>query len=1354
MNALPAWYQSIAGLMGDSTVCLLVAKWTVLLAMAWLAHGLLARGNPRWRVALWRTTSSGIVVLPMLSWAPPIVEYRLAPADAPEGARSALIDPHRRTLPRGETMAKGQARGQPGHLLPGASESRSRTGGDHVATGDAFVAQSIQVVERAPRSDDARRIAASAAGDSDSPGAEVPGSAPAESRAARLGLLAAWCGEVIWLTGACILTVRLIVGWLSLVLLVRRSMAVPDGIDRECRELARLLGCRRAVPVRLTAELSSPCLAGTVHPVVLLPQWTCQDAPPDRLRAILAHELAHARNHDLAWNLVARVVAILLWFHPLAWRLQAAHAAACNAVCDAVAVEILGDVAAYSSTLARLALRAARRSPACGLAMARTSDVRRRIEALGRSGRATRLSWKRVMPTLVAGSAILLIIGGFRLTRAENSAPVPAPFDDQAERAPKVQAGDNAKPADQTSTAKQTFHAVATESGQPIEGVSIEYRGRFDGKNQQGTVMTGKDGMATVEYPAGAHIAYFEVTARKPNFVPVSLSLNDRLRSVDLAVISELRFEPGTTIGGIVKDEAGHPIEGAAINVYGRAKQEGDGGWISFQEIKTDAQGRWRLDVAPRDLAGVSATVTHPRYRMNGGPASRDLGSTIFLIQGPSLSGRVIDSAGRPVQGAEVGFGYDLFDPNAPIATANERGEFTIENCTRGTSIITAQADGFAPQIADVTLNERTRPIEIKLMEPGSVLRVRVVDAEGKPVAGAFFGANTWRGHRSLRLYRKTDNDGRVEWRSAPRDAVLYGTGNFGYMSKRWAELIADGREHVITLFPELVITGRVTDAQTGRPLPKFRLIRTNWLLGSQRGPLHDRWARNEAIEITGGRYTTRFSEPAEPFYLRVEADGYSPAESRGFKATEGNQTFDFALQPSQNQPTGTVVLPDGKPAAGAEVLVSTEHMGWLMQAGHFDSRVNAPRIKAGSDGRFSFTPPKDPYFLIAISDAGYAHVWPDDFAKTGTLVLQPWGKIEGELRIGRQPAPNQQVEFCPDPIQRGGKFYNLTYGYSALTDKQGRFTFDRVVPVAGDVSRNIPNASGGFPAWGWQEHALVKPGQTARVQLGGRGRPVIGCIVLDGAPATTVDWTKNQPVTIRVPLLEVKDSLTWRCFGSYFDKEGRFRVNDVPAGKYELEVIVNSDAYPKVRGDEAVIGSLRTTIIVPEAPDARPDVPIDLGAITVGLFETLKAGDLAPDFTVPRIAGEGRGDTLKLSDYRGKLILLDFWATWCGPCRAEMPAIKDIQKTFGGDGRFQMISISLDNTAEAAKRYIKEEGLLWAHGFTGNLLTGASVSNVYRVRQIPTTFLIGPDSRILARNLRGTELKEAVRKALEDRKL
>ena len=297
---------------------------------------------------------------------------------------------------------------------------------------------------------------------------------------------------------------------------------------------------------------------------------------------------------------------------------------------------------------------------------------------------------------------------------------------------------------------------------------------------------------------------------------------------------------------------------------------------------------------------------------------------------------------------------------------------------------------------------------------------------------------------------------------------------------------------------------------------------------------------------------------------------------------------------------------------------------------------------------------------------------------------------------------------------------------------------------------RVIDNAAAslGFPVWGWQERVEVKPNQTARVRIGGKGRPVIGRVVIDGTPETPVDWTKNHPVMIHVPYLELKDSLDWRSFGSHLDKDGRFHIEDVLPGRYELELAVNEGRL----GDET--GTVRMPVTVPKAPDGLPDDPLDLGTIRAELFEAIKVGDRAADFTIRRIAGKGKDDPFRLGDFAGKLVLLDYWATWCGPCVAEMPAIKDIQQTFGSDARFQLIGLSCDQTAEAAEQYIEQNSLVWTHGFAGNLLAGVNAGTVYKVRAIPSTFLIGPDGRVLAKNLLGAELKEAVRKALEDPKL
>jgi beta-lactamase regulating signal transducer with metallopeptidase domain len=105
--------------------------------------------------------------------------------------------------------------------------------------------------------------------------------------------------------------------------------------------------------------------------VILLPANQCEPQRAAELPAILAHELAHLGGRDLHWNQLFTGLAILLWFHPLAWRMRLAHADACDEVADAIAADYVGDARHYGGTLARLALQINRPATRAGLAMAR-----------------------------------------------------------------------------------------------------------------------------------------------------------------------------------------------------------------------------------------------------------------------------------------------------------------------------------------------------------------------------------------------------------------------------------------------------------------------------------------------------------------------------------------------------------------------------------------------------------------------------------------------------------------------------------------------------------------------------------------------------------------------------------------------------------------------------------------------------------------------------------------------------------------------------------------------------------------------------------------------------------------------
>lgn len=155
-----------------------------------------------------------------------------------------------------------------------------------------------------------------------------------------------------------------------------------------------------------------------------------------------------------------------------------------------------------------------------------------------------------------------------------------------------------------------------------------------------------------------------------------------------------------------------------------------------------------------------------------------------------------------------------------------------------------------------------------------------------------------------------------------------------------------------------------------------------------------------------------------------------------------------------------------------------------------------------------------------------------------------------------------------------------------------------------------------------------------------------------------------------------------------------------------------------------------------------RSDQPLGLGRMVLNEIKRLKVGRAVPDFDVEAVGG-GR---LKLADFRGKYVLLDFWATWCGPCIVELPQLKSIYDRFHEDARFAMIGLSADTNAAAAKKCIEMRGLKWHHGFIGR---GSKVQADFCVAEIPTKILIGPDGKLVAKNLEGTAIAAALEKAL-----
>ena len=158
---------------------------------------------------------------------------------------------------------------------------------------------------------------------------------------------------------------------------------------------------------------------------------------------------------------------------------------------------------------------------------------------------------------------------------------------------------------------------------------------------------------------------------------------------------------------------------------------------------------------------------------------------------------------------------------------------------------------------------------------------------------------------------------------------------------------------------------------------------------------------------------------------------------------------------------------------------------------------------------------------------------------------------------------------------------------------------------------------------------------------------------------------------------------------------------------------------------------------------EIKGNATVDTFVKQMSLLKAVQVGQPAPGFSI----NTAEGKAVNLSDYKGKYLLIDFWASWCQPCRQENPNVVKVYNKYKTKN-FDILGVSLDTDKAAWLAAVKADGLSWTHVSELKDFNGETTRK-YQVQAIPTSYLIDPAGKIVAKNLRGEELENFLAKTL-----
>ncbi len=501
--------------------------------------------------------------------------------------------------------------------------------------------------------------------------------------------------------------------------------------------------------------------------------------------------------------------------------------------------------------------------------------------------------------------------------------------------------------ASPATNATLVLHIVEEDGGRPIPDVGIRYS-TSDGRKSVPPQIVKSTKLGVVELPfLRTPTVRLGLLSQVDGYAENRL-VWDGARGEVIPDSYTLRLGRATPIGGFVVDADGKPVAGAEVG-FGNdseraleARPQSDNSGELYVATVADSKGQWRINrFAQHTLRTVQGSARDPEYAGEGylsvkeepGVLKQLLAGTYVFRLGTHLTmvevqGIVTDPGGQPVAGAHVLLG-ELYEINSRETTTKTDGSFFVKG-RADLGYLTASARGFAPTTIRVDLTNNPSPFHLTLQKPKAA-RLRVIDNWGSAVPDATITFDSIvRKERShfpvqVQVEGMTDREGRFEWREAPDQELSFAISTPDHIQAK-VKVRRDGKEHVVTMLSPLRISGTVYDANTGQPIPKFRLI-TGWsYVDDIRGGMTENWSPLDRFQLSfeDGTFEHVYKEPAinatpnPSFLFKFEAEGYDPQVSRAVALEEGDVRFDVALSrttQTKHQPSA----PGNSPTPSAE---------------------------------------------------------------------------------------------------------------------------------------------------------------------------------------------------------------------------------------------------------------------------------------------------------------------------------------------------------------------------------------------------------------------------------------------------